>query len=166
MIGHLGPRVTALLDGRLDPAEEERAWQHVHSCTHCRDQVEREGWVKTRLSTLGLAGTDDAPPGLRESLLQAPHDVTAWAPAGGAGPGRSSVRGPGRGLGLVAVGGASLGAAILGVLAVATTPAEAPVQDRRLPATDLARQVELPAPRAPAPRPATDPAPALPQPTR
>lgn len=166
MIGHLGARVTALLDGRLDPAEEERVWQHVLSCAHCRDQVEREGWVKTRLTTLGLTGTDDAPPGLRESLRQVLHDGPAWAPVDGPHPGRSPGRNPGRGLGLVAVGGATLGAAILGVLAVATTPAEAPVQDRRLPATDLARQVELPGPRAPAPRPATDPDPALPLPTR
>lgn len=158
MIGHLGTRVTALLDGRLDPAEEEQAWRHVHSCPHCRDQVEREGWVKTRLTTLGLTGADDAPPALRQSLLQAPHHAPASAP--------DAVARPGRGLGLVAVGGTTLGAAILGVLAVATAPAEAPVQDRRLPATDLARQVDLPGPRAPAPRPATSPDPVLPQPTR
>ena len=32
MIGHLGTRVSALLDGQLTGADEERAWDHVHSC--------------------------------------------------------------------------------------------------------------------------------------
>src|SRR4051812_1640158 len=41
--GHLGDRVSALLDGQLTPAEEERAWSHVHDCHQCRDLVEREG---------------------------------------------------------------------------------------------------------------------------
>ena len=49
VIGHLGSRVSALLDGQLPPDEAERAWGHVHSCHACRDLVEREGWVKTRL---------------------------------------------------------------------------------------------------------------------
>ena len=66
MIGHLGPRVSALLDGQLSPAEAERAWAHVHACHACRDAVEREGWVKTRLA--GLLGrrrpAPDPPQGL------------------------------------------------------------------------------------------------------
>ena len=52
MIGHLGARASALLDGQLPPAEAERLWAHVHGCHLCRDLVEREGWVKTRLSGL------------------------------------------------------------------------------------------------------------------
>ena len=62
VIGHLGPRVSALLDGQLSPADEERAWEHVHSCHQCRDAVEREGWVKTRLATMQYAGSDGAVP--------------------------------------------------------------------------------------------------------
>ena len=54
MIGHLGDRVSALLDGQMTPAEEERAWAHVHACHQCRDLVEREGWVKTRLAGLSF----------------------------------------------------------------------------------------------------------------
>ena len=68
VIGHLGPRVSALLDGQLSPADEERAWEHVHSCHQCRDAVEREGWVKTRLATMQYAGSA-APSHLKGSLL-------------------------------------------------------------------------------------------------
>ena len=45
---HLGSRVSALVDGRLAPEEEERCWNHVHACHACRDLVEHEGWVKTQ----------------------------------------------------------------------------------------------------------------------
>ena len=31
-VGHLGTRVSALLDGQLSPEETERAWAHVHTC--------------------------------------------------------------------------------------------------------------------------------------
>ena len=58
VIAHLGPRVSALLDGQMSPADEERAWEHVHSCHQCRDAVEREGWVKTRLATMQYAGSE------------------------------------------------------------------------------------------------------------
>ena len=51
---HLGSRVSALVDGRLAPEEEERCWNHVHGCHTCRDLVEHEGWVKTQLAQLSL----------------------------------------------------------------------------------------------------------------
>ncbi|RYJ01693.1 MAG: hypothetical protein EON52_21000, partial [Actinomycetales bacterium] len=54
VIGHLGSRVSALLDGQLSAEETDRAWDHVHTCHSCRDQVEREGWVKTRLTGLSF----------------------------------------------------------------------------------------------------------------
>ena len=69
VIGHLGARVSALLDGQLSPADEERAWAHVHSCHQCRDAVEREGWVKTRLADLQLAPARTRPSHLKGSLL-------------------------------------------------------------------------------------------------
>ena len=68
VIGHLGSRVSALLDGQLAPDETERAWAHVHSCHACRDLVEREGWVKTRLAGLSFGGAS-APDHLKGSLL-------------------------------------------------------------------------------------------------
>ena len=53
-MSHLGSRVSALLDGRLAPEEEERCWSHVHACHACRDLVEQEGWVKTQLAQLSF----------------------------------------------------------------------------------------------------------------
>ena len=78
MIGHLGDRVSALLDGQLSAAEEERAWAHVHACHQCRDIVEREGWVKTRLAGLSFESAC-APSSLKGSLLSS---LTSGLPPG------------------------------------------------------------------------------------
>lgn len=50
--GHLGDNVSALVDGQLSPADEERAWTHVHACPGCQRLVAREGWVKAQLRGL------------------------------------------------------------------------------------------------------------------
>jgi hypothetical protein len=126
VIGHLGARVSALLDGQMSPADEERAWEHVHSCHECRDAVEREGWVKTRLATMQLAGSP-TPAHLKGSLLvrglldwpDVPHHP-AYA---GAGSRRRHLRGH---LGLSGIGGGAVGAAVMGVLALGASPANAP----------------------------------------
>ena len=60
--GTSAPRVSALLDGQLSGEEAERAWAHVHACHACRDLVEREGWVKTRLAGLSFGDTGARPP--------------------------------------------------------------------------------------------------------
>lgn len=135
-MGHLGAKVTALLDGRLPAAEEERAWEHVHSCHPCRDAVEREGWVKTRLAQLGHVGTP-SPSSLRDSLLRAEFvtavpvypDVLPEEPH----PGHEAVR-PRH---LAALGGSVLGMAVLGVVALGAAPANAPHVDRRGPVTSV-----------------------------
>jgi len=123
VIGHLGPRVSALLDGQMSAAEEERAWDHVHSCHQCRDAVEREGWVKTRLATMQYAGSA-APSHLKGSLLFQgiaagwdPHedDPSATAEA------RSR-----RHLGMAGISTGAVGAAVMGVLALGASPANAP----------------------------------------
>ena len=128
--GHLGNRVSALLDGQLDPAEEERAWEHVHACHFCRDLVEREGWVKTRLSALSF-GADRAAASdrLKGALMGAQAGLTPGDAllAMSAKPRRGS---------LVAIGGGAAGAAVLGVLALGA-PANAPAIDRRPPVTNL-----------------------------
>jgi len=123
VIGHLGTRVSALLDGQLSPADEERAWGHVHSCHQCRDAVEREGWVKTRLATMQLAGAD-APSHLKGSLLVRGlvdwpdlPDHPALADAGAARR---------RHIGITGIGGGAVGAAVMGVLALGAAPANAP----------------------------------------
>ena len=70
--GHLGTRVSALLDGQLSAEDEERAWDHVHLCHLCRDQVEREGWVKTRLAGLSFeVAAPSTPDWLKGSLMGA-----------------------------------------------------------------------------------------------
>ena len=135
--GHLGTRVSALLDGRLDDAETERAWHHVHACHACRDLVEREGWVKNRLARLG-AGHPGAPDRLKGTLLGHPagarEDVRALAARRPLAEAAERPARPRRSLGLVSMGGGAVGCAVVGVLALgAATPASAPTPERRLP---------------------------------
>ena len=144
MIGHLGSRVSALLDGQLPADEAERAWAHVHACHACRDLVEREGWVKTRLA--GLTFDDSAvPDSLKGSLLGSPR-----LPAGAAFAPTTYDARPRRPLGLVAIGGGAVGAAVMGVLALGVAPADVP-NDRRPPTTSLVRQTDAPRVGTPAP---------------
>ena len=123
MIGHLGTRVSALLDGQLSPADEERAWGHVHSCHQCRDAVEREGWVKTRLATMQLAGAD-TPSHLKGSLLV--RGLVDWPDL----PDHPALTDTGaarrRHIGMTGIGGGAVGAAVMGVLALGASPANAP----------------------------------------
>lgn len=142
-VGHLGARVSALLDGQLSAEESERAWLHVHGCHACRDLVEREGWVKTRLA--GFAGTPATQPAvsdrLKGSLLGA---VPAPSGAALAAAEREHRR---RQLGLAAIGGGALGAAVMGVIALGVAPGDGPAIDRRAPAGITQTQ----SPRLPSP---------------
>jgi predicted anti-sigma-YlaC factor YlaD len=139
---HLGSRVSALLDGQLSPEEAERAWAHVHACHACRDLVEREGWIKTRLAGLSHGATA-APDHLKGSLL-GPHahahhlDVLGRRSRSWAG---------------LAIGGGAVGVAVLGVLALGTAPSDGPV-DRRAPVTNIGQSdsPRTPAPTSPGPR--------------
>ncbi|MEI5672698.1 MULTISPECIES: hypothetical protein [unclassified Nocardioides] len=155
MIGHLGSRASALLDGQLSAEESERAWAHVHQCHLCRDLVEREGWVKTRLAGLSLDG-GCTPAGLKGSLLGAPdcRPAEMGIPPGDlflAMSGRPESR-PRRTAGLAAIGGGAVGAAVMGVLVLGTAPADAPNLERRAPVTSLPNsttsQAPLPATRS------------------
>ena len=129
MIGHLGSRVSALLDGQLPPAEAERAWAHVHTCHLCRDLVEREGWIKTRLSGLPEhPRRTTAPDHLKSSLR-----CGAPAPSGYLDP---HVDRPRRAA-VVLLGGSAAGVAVLGVLALGLGPAQPTSPDRRAPVTDI-----------------------------
>lgn len=138
-MGHLGARVSALLDGRLSADEAERAWAHVHVCHACRDLVEREGWVKTRLAGLSR-GPDAAPAHLKGSLLGGePLDGGPWADAyatAGGAPSRRAV-------GVVALGGGAIGIAVMGVLALGVAPSDGPVE-RRAPVSHLVRPSDAP----------------------
>ena len=129
---HLGSRVSALLDGRLPAAEEERAWAHVHECNPCRDLVEREGWIKTRLAGLSFADREvcEAPDRLKDSLLGCGAALTPPPfPT-------SSTTVRARHRSLVAIGGGAAGAAVVGVLALGA--AGTPQLERRAP-SDLSR---------------------------
>jgi hypothetical protein len=132
MIGHLGPRVSALLDGQLSAAEAEKAWAHVHACHFCRDLVEREGWVKTQLAGLSYGGGTTTPDSLKGALT---HGLFSSTPAlvRSAGPSGARSR-----TSVVFLGGTALGAAVAGVLALGVAQSGAPA-DRRPPITSLTR---------------------------
>jgi hypothetical protein len=138
-MAHLGARISALLDGQLPAEETERAWAHVHTCHFCRDAVEREGWVKTRLAGLSFdAGR--APDGLKGSLLGMPPGDAILVFAGGRPDHRTR-----RNVSLAAIGGGAVGAAVVGVLALGAAPADAPTIDRRTPTSHLVSPTQGPA---------------------
>lgn len=109
--GHIGASVSALVDGQLSPQDEERAWQHVLRCGGCRRLVEREGWVKRRLSALSGPAAADAPRGLVGAL----YDVDSWTMA------CAVERRTRRRRSLAVVGAGSVGVAVIGIVAF-TTP--------------------------------------------
>jgi hypothetical protein len=129
VIGHLGARVSALLDGQLPPAEEERAWEHVHSCHFCRDAVEREGWVKTRLAGLSFGDTP-ASERLKGSLIGAQQGL----PPGDA---LLAMSPRPRWGSLVAIGGGAAGAAVRDRRAPSNLPSTSLVSPTSVPRLGL-----------------------------
>lgn len=129
--GHLGAAVSALVDGELDPESSERAWAHVATCPTCRQQVEREGWVKRRVSTMAGAEHFTLPTGLVGSLLQgAPHGAAVESPRQGdevaaAWAAVESIERrhrPRRRAGLAIAGVGSVSVAVLGLSALGAAP--------------------------------------------
>lgn len=139
--GHLGPRVSALLDGQLSVEDSERAWAHVHGCHVCRDQVEREGWIKTRLSGSSLE-PGPASDALKGTLLGMPPGDALLALAGHRNQGSPSRSR--RAVGLAAIGGGAAGAAVMGVLALGAAPADVSNVDRRLPSSQVTTPAQVP----------------------
>ena len=127
-MGHLGTRVSALLDGQLPPAESDRAWAHVHGCHVCRDLVEREGWVKTRLS--GLAVTPSAPTGAPDHLK---GSLRCGAPLAAEPAEEERLRRTA----VVLLGGSAAGVAVVGVLALGLGQPGSPAPERRAPVTEI-----------------------------
>ena len=115
--GHIGSKVSALVDGQLPPAEEERAWSHVLTCPGCRRLVEREGWTKRQLGALSGPAGDEPPAGLVGSL----YAVDAWAQVDAI-----EKRSTRRRTAVAVVGGGALGAAVLGLITVTGVGADAP----------------------------------------
>jgi anti-sigma factor RsiW len=91
---HLGQRLSALIDGELDPSERERVLLHMTRCGSCRDEVAALRMLKRRMSALGeaaagtaLTGLTGRLMGLSESVLAGsmPTAEAAWPPAAPAG---------------------------------------------------------------------------------
>jgi len=112
--GHIGTKASALVDGQLSPAEEERAWSHVLTCPGCRRLVEREGWVKRQLGSLASPGEVDTPPQLLGSL----YAVDAWAAVD-----QIEQQSRRRRTTVVVVGSGAVGACVFGLLTITGGPA-------------------------------------------
>lgn len=121
--GHLGSAVSALVDGQLDDESAEQAWVHVQHCPPCRRLVEREGWVKRQLSTMGgnepsarlLGSLYDLEPTPDADL---PEVAEAWAAV-------DEIERQGRNrrrVGLALAGAGSVGAAVFGLTALSGAP--------------------------------------------
>ena len=110
--GHLGAAVSALVDGQLDQESNERAWDHVMQCEECSRQVEREGWLKRQISSIGVKPVEEVPPArLVGSLLDLGPVAEAWAQVDAIEQrGRHRRR-----TGLVLAGAGSVSAAVLGL---------------------------------------------------
>lgn len=52
MMGHLGERLTALVDGELGHSERDRAFKHLASCDACRAEAEGLRRLKRRIGAL------------------------------------------------------------------------------------------------------------------
>jgi len=112
--GHIGSKVSALVDGQLPPADEERAWSHVLTCPGCRRLVEHEGWAKRQLGALRASSVTEPPPQLIGSL----YAVDAWSAVD-----EIEKRSRRRRTAAVLVGGGAVGACVLGLVTVAGGPA-------------------------------------------
>jgi anti-sigma factor RsiW len=102
---HLGPRISALVDGELGHQERDRALAHIAHCPSCRAALEEERRVKDRLATaptppaspaltarlLGLAEPGDPMPPRERRMPLTPVVPTLPAP----GRGRGATRRPG-----------------------------------------------------------------------
>lgn len=128
MIGHLGSRVSALLDGQLAANEADRCWKHVHGCRECWDLVEREGWLKTQLAGLSRINDPGATPDALKGSLRNCALATGLPAAAGSGLRART--------GMVLWGGTAVGAAVVGMLALGVAPSGVPA-DRRPPENNL-----------------------------
>ncbi len=146
----LGPRIAELADGRLGPAEAERAFAHVAVCATCRGALAAQRAVISRLDTAppaepsadllarlsGIAATPLPPIPTQGGAGVRPAGAAGRRPTGSA-PGSTHPR-PRRGRRVVIAGAAGAAALAVAVVvggssaltgAVVTRPAIAPVVD-------------------------------------
>ncbi len=115
--GHIGSRAADLVDGRLPPDVEERAWQHVLSCPGCRKLVEAEGWTKRQLGSLGSPHPYDG--SMPVELVDVLHDLDDFEVWVAQEPRRSDTL---RRTSLALASAGSVGAAIFGLVAWTAPP--------------------------------------------
>ncbi len=140
--GHLGPSVSALVDGQLDPETSERAWAHVLTCPPCRRLVEREGWVKTQLAS--MSGNE---PSAR--LLGSLYDLDAASDAAEAWAAVDRIEHKGRRrrrAGIALAGAGSVSAAVFGFASLSGAPLGIGGAPAGPPATSLSRPAVTSAP--------------------
>ena len=116
---HLGTSVSALVDGQLDPAAAEQAWEHVLHCPPCRRLVEREGWVKRQLAQFACrpGPVEGGPEPVLGGRLSA-EAMQAWADVHDL-----EERGRGRRrAGIALVGAGSVSVAVLGLSTLSGAP--------------------------------------------
>lgn len=148
-LGHLGSRVSDLLDDRLDDGAAADAWAHVDGCAVCQADVEKEAWVKNTLSCLGDLRQDrGASEKLRDrltddALLASYAEAATWSrPPTYAEQRRHRWT-------VAAIGGGAVSAAMLGVIALGAVPTQAPSADRRVPVTSINFGTQRPTASAP-----------------
>ena len=83
---HLGQRLSALIDGELDPSERERVLIHMTRCAACREEVAALRMLKRRMNALGEAAAGAALTGLTGRLMGLSELGLSGTPPGGAGP--------------------------------------------------------------------------------
>ena len=114
---HLGDRVSALVDGELDPVARESALAHLVGCQRCRAALDAERRVKARLRALPA---NEPSADLLGSLFAAPAGIP-WQRRPAPAPAAASRR-----PGLVLAGAGSLSLALFGAAYLAgggTSPA-------------------------------------------
>jgi len=93
----LGPRIADLADGRLEPAEAEKALAHVAVCSTCHDALVAQRAVISRLDTVDPVDPPSDLLGRLRGIAEPSSDPLPAIPEqGGAGmrPGGAAGRGP------------------------------------------------------------------------
>jgi anti-sigma factor RsiW len=84
--GHLGERITALVDGELSHDARDRALAHLAGCDHCRAAVDAERLTKGRVAALDAGGVEPGPsPELMARLRDVARPDEPSEPPGGGG---------------------------------------------------------------------------------
>ncbi len=68
-MSHLGQRLSALIDGELSEAEQDRVLAHLAGCEPCRREASALRTLKRRMNSLGGDPADDGDPALTHRLM-------------------------------------------------------------------------------------------------